>query len=98
MRKLIIAALIGMTTLPALADPKDAILSATGTIKMGGCVSSESVHDFKHYKECIVILTTSDGEKAFKIEDQEVSNEIGRTAAVIKYDDGAYHVLLGEKK
>lgn len=98
MRKLILAALITMVTLPALADPEDAVLAATGTIKMGGCASSQTFRGFKHYKDCAVVLATPEGEKAFKIEDQEVSNELGRSAAVIKYNDGVYHVLLGEKK
>jgi hypothetical protein len=98
MRKLIIAALIGMITLPALADPADAVVSASGTIKMAGCASSTAYSYTKHYKDCAVVLATSEGEKAFKIEDQEVSSEVGRTATVIKYNDGVYHVLLGEKK
>lgn len=97
MRILILAALM---TLPALAmaEPDDAVIAATGTIKMAGCASGESIAGFMHYKDCAVVLATPEGEKAFKIADQEVSNELGRTAAVIKYNDGVYHVLLGEKK
>lgn len=96
MRKLILAALMILPAL-AVAEPEDAVLSATGTIKMAGCASSESFRGFKHYKDCAVVLATPDGEKAFKIADQELSNSLGKTAAVIKYDDGVYHVLLGEK-
>jgi hypothetical protein len=96
MRKLILAALITLPIL-AIADAEDATLAASGTIKAAGCASSESFRGFKHYKDCGVVLATPNGERAFKIEDQELSNELGRKAAAIRYSDGVYHILLGEK-
>jgi uncharacterized lipoprotein YmbA len=95
-RKIILAALITLPTL-AIADAEDAVLAASGIIKAAGCGSSESFRMYTHYKDCGVVLTTPTGDKAFKIEDQELSKELGRTAVVIKYSDGVYHILLGEK-
>lgn len=98
MIKQLLAVIIALTVQVAQADPEDAALQATGTIKAAGCAKQVPTRGFTHYKGCGVVLATDAGDKAFQIEDQELSEELGRTAAVIKYDDGVYHVLLGEKK